>query len=1211
MSSLKKYKKVKYLGKGSYGAAILVELRSNPSQKFVIKEIVIGHLKISEQNAAKMEAEVLHQMSHSNITMYVESFVESSKLYIVMEHADGGDLTAAIAKRRKNTQRWPEDEVMRIFVQLCLALKHVHEGNILHRDLKCQNVFLTTKGIVKLGDFGIAKVLDASEDQARTQIGTPYYLSPEICESKPYGRKSDVWSLGVILFELLTLEMPFQASSLPALVHRICSTEPSYEKIKAPGNGLVERYSDSMLLLVKSMLNKDPELRPTVKQLVKVDIVRIHISRLLSYTLRAGNGGVGDIEPKSLKQLGAGAGADASPSIPYIDSEDADRDIERARIQERERAQEKYEKDKLNRKVVEREAHREEEREKLRKFRLEMVKKKENSKRQGESGVDGVPGSDPSIDAVLISARGPPSQINRVVDRGIEQHPQHNYQQQQHRAPQSHQGESKQESDRIRRYMEDADRYRDRQRRLEIETGVDSNRILERNRDVRERDGDIYKDRASAISESEYRRYQLEAREAAYRREGQQLYGNVNNRPVLGQQQHRVLSERDRISAPVKSLSEKADRMRDEFDFRTPPLSPQMNPFGKGYRPGGAGDLVAGGSDRHAAAQEYRRAEDPRRVEELRRAVVHRGGGGGGGVVEYESAARREFFANRAAAQASKARVEAAERGERAGASSGVNVIVQHNPIRSPMVHVDPRGGERSERAERERLRENELSRQYDRERERGREKEREREIERTTDPETRIALIKAHKLREQERLVAIKNRQLQEAHMIQREERKRMEDKRLVERERGGEGVGGDALVFDIDFSSRRKEVSASPRISYRAANVVNPGVAVSKTEAVSRSSDLDSKVQPSQRKGWGPPADLLMPVVVRAVPTSSSESKDDNDATINIGKRANLSENFEDEADEDRLNGGDTPMNESLVLKRLEERKDQHQKAREQAKEVFRKLREQRQKQVQAGKLPAGSEVIIKRKSLSTKDSENVSVLATDKSARAASPCRSEASIASKVARVYRMKDVVGSVAKAKESVDLALEAAEAGGPSRRSEEHRRNISQRERDKESAGTRAGDEDDEEHGVEDELSKTLDQWLNSQRSKPINRSSFTRERTGSKSNYTDSSPMRGESSRWEYKRESEEVKIRAREVEEEDSCIAILGASILDRGQIVDLSPVAIASDDEDSGRDRDRCGFQHGESHDDEVAGLQCMLAKELMACAGDDASDEDSTH
>ena len=154
---LKKYKKVKYLGKGSYGAAILVELKSNTNQKFVIKEIVIGHLKREEQDAAKREADVLHQMSHSNITMYIESFVEASKLYIVMEHADGGDLSALIASKRSSGTRWTEDEAMRMFVQICLALNHVHEKNILHRDLKSQNIFLTSKGIVKLGDFGIAK----------------------------------------------------------------------------------------------------------------------------------------------------------------------------------------------------------------------------------------------------------------------------------------------------------------------------------------------------------------------------------------------------------------------------------------------------------------------------------------------------------------------------------------------------------------------------------------------------------------------------------------------------------------------------------------------------------------------------------------------------------------------------------------------------------------------------------------------------------------------------------------------------------------------------------------------------------------------------------------------------------------------------------------------------------------------------------------------
>jgi len=208
---MKKYKRLKYLGKGSYGAAILVELR-NTREKFVVKEIVIGHMKQKEQDAAKDEAKVLQKMQHSNITHYVESFVENSKLYIVMEHADGGDLTAAITHRKNSGNRWAEDELMRIFVQICLALKHVHDQNILHRDLKSQNIFLTSKGIVKLGDFGIAKVLDASEGQANTQIGTPYYLSPEICESLPYGRQSDVWSLGVVLFELMALELPFQGT---------------------------------------------------------------------------------------------------------------------------------------------------------------------------------------------------------------------------------------------------------------------------------------------------------------------------------------------------------------------------------------------------------------------------------------------------------------------------------------------------------------------------------------------------------------------------------------------------------------------------------------------------------------------------------------------------------------------------------------------------------------------------------------------------------------------------------------------------------------------------------------------------------------------------------------------------------------------------------------------------------------------------------------
>jgi NIMA (never in mitosis gene a)-related kinase len=347
--SLAKYKKVKYLGKGSYGAALLVCLKANPDRKFVIKEIVVGHLKPAERDAAKQEAEVLAQMTHSNITMYIESFVEGSKLYIVMEHADGGDLTAAVKRRAASGMKWPENEVMRIFVQICLALKHVHEHNILHRDLKSQNIFLTLKGIVKLGDFGIAKILDASEGQAQTQIGTPYYLSPEICESKPYGRKSDVWSLGIVLFELTALELPFQAQSLPALVIRICSADPDYAKI--------DKYSGDMSFWIKAMLNKKPEQRPEVQDMLNSDYFKMHMSKLLSHTIRMGCGGAeGD----------AVAGADLDGDL---DADEADRNIEaeRHRQQEAEREIERHSKAAMER--IEREAKRKDEVEKLKRVK--------------------------------------------------------------------------------------------------------------------------------------------------------------------------------------------------------------------------------------------------------------------------------------------------------------------------------------------------------------------------------------------------------------------------------------------------------------------------------------------------------------------------------------------------------------------------------------------------------------------------------------------------------------------------------------------------------------------------------------------------------------------------------------------------------------------------------------------------------------------------
>ena len=138
-------------------------------------------------------------------------------------------------------------------------MKHIHDRKILHRDLKSQNVFLTKNGLVKLGDFGIAKCLDTTLAQAKTFIGTPYYLSPEIVESKPYSFKSDVWSLGILLYEMCALKMPFDGSSIADLSLKIIRGD--YKPI--PNN-----FSKELKLLVTSLLNTDSTKRPSINEIL-------------------------------------------------------------------------------------------------------------------------------------------------------------------------------------------------------------------------------------------------------------------------------------------------------------------------------------------------------------------------------------------------------------------------------------------------------------------------------------------------------------------------------------------------------------------------------------------------------------------------------------------------------------------------------------------------------------------------------------------------------------------------------------------------------------------------------------------------------------------------------------------------------------------------------------------------------------------------------
>jgi len=171
-----------------------------------------------------------------------------------MDFADGGDLHQAIKSR--NGDRIPEPQVLDWFTQTTCALHHVHQRKILHRDLKTQNIFLTKQGMIKLGDFGIARVLEATKEFAKTMVGTPYYLSPEIIEELPYNFKSDVWSLGVVLYEMATLKHPFQADNLQRLAIKILhGTYPPPDS---------DMYSGDLISLISRMLCKSADDRPTL-----------------------------------------------------------------------------------------------------------------------------------------------------------------------------------------------------------------------------------------------------------------------------------------------------------------------------------------------------------------------------------------------------------------------------------------------------------------------------------------------------------------------------------------------------------------------------------------------------------------------------------------------------------------------------------------------------------------------------------------------------------------------------------------------------------------------------------------------------------------------------------------------------------------------------------------------------------------------------------
>uniref|UniRef100_A0A6A7GA08 non-specific serine/threonine protein kinase n=1 Tax=Hirondellea gigas TaxID=1518452 RepID=A0A6A7GA08_9CRUS len=255
-------KVLRTIGQGRFGRALLVETPSK--QLLVLKEISLANLSDEHIEKALQEVVVLRHLRHKHIVSYVESFESGQCLYIVMEFCAGGDLDHRIRQAIKMKQWFQEDRILTWFCQIASALFLCHSNKVVHRDLKTKNIFLTDDDLIKLGDFGISRILDRTLSLANTLVGTPCTMSPEIVNAKPYSFKSDVWALGCVLFELLSLRSPFGSENIAQVFDRIRHSEPPT---------IPKHYTQSIAALVSDMLQKDPTLRPSLPEIFQRPII--------------------------------------------------------------------------------------------------------------------------------------------------------------------------------------------------------------------------------------------------------------------------------------------------------------------------------------------------------------------------------------------------------------------------------------------------------------------------------------------------------------------------------------------------------------------------------------------------------------------------------------------------------------------------------------------------------------------------------------------------------------------------------------------------------------------------------------------------------------------------------------------------------------------------------------------------------------------------